>query len=155
MSSIFDIRRNCVKVKADIKGTGVRFQGSGVLYPLCKDTSYDYVLTAQHILKDAKNEKLGSQLGKISSIEIEILEGSSFVTYKTISKEDIEGSLVLVGDDFLIIKIDRGEKQFEPFYLAEDLIEEKPMFLYGISSEAQDMITRLDCKCVDRNVEIV
>lgn len=155
MSSVFDIRRNCVKVKADIKGTGVKFQGSGVLYPLSTDASYDYVLTAQHILKYAKNEKLSSQLGKISSIEIEIFEGGSFITYNTIAKEDIVGSLLPIGDDFLIIKIDRGEKRFDPFYLAEDMIEEKPMHLYGISGEAQDVITRLDCKCVDKDVEMV
>lgn len=155
MNSVFDIRRNCVRIKADIKGTGVKFRGSGVLYPLGTDVYYDYVLTAQHILKDAKKEKLSTQLEKITAIEIEIFENGSFTTYRTIAKDNIEDSLLLVGEDFLIIKIDKGEKQFEPFYLADDLIEEKPMYLYGISGEAQDVITRLDCKCVDKNVEMV
>lgn len=155
MNSVFDIRRNCVRIKADIKGTGVKFRGSGVLYPLGTDVYYDYVLTAQHILKDAKKEKLSTQLEKITAIEIEISENGSFTTYRTIAKDNIEDSLLLVGEDFLIIKIDKGEKQFEPFYLADDLIEEKPMYLYGISGEAQDVITRLDCKCVDKNVEMV
>ena len=155
MNSVFDIRRNCVRIKADIKGTGVKFRGSGVLYPLGTDVYYDYVLTAQHILKDAKKEKLSTQLEKITAIEIEISENGSFTTYRTIAKDNIEDSLLLVGEDFLIIKIDKGEKQFEPFYLADDLIEEKPMYLYGISGEAQDVITRLDCKCVDTNVEMV
>lgn len=155
MNSVFDIRRNCVRIKADIKGTGVKFRGSGVLYPLGTDVYYDYVLTAQHILKDAKKEKLSTQLEKITAIEIEISENGSFTTYRTIAKDNIEDSLLLVGEDFLIIKIDKGEKQFEPFYLADDLIEEKPMYLCGISGEAQDVITRLDCKCVDKNVEMV
>lgn len=150
MNSVFDIRRNCVRIKADIKGTGVKFRGSGVLYPLGTDAGYDYVLTAQHILKDAS-----TQLEKITAIEIDISENGSFTTYKTIAKDNIEESLLLVGEDFLIIKIDKGEKQFELFYLADDLIEEKPMHLYGISGEAQDVITRLDCKCVDKNVEMV
>ena len=155
MNFEFDIRRNCVRINADIKGTGVKFRGSGVLYPLGTDAGYDYVLTAQHILKDAKNAKLNTQLEKITAIEIEISENGSFTTYKTIAKDNIEESLLLVGEDFLIIKIDKGEKQFESFYLADDLIEERPMHLYGISGEAQDMITRLDCKCVDKNVEMV
>ena len=155
MSSLYDIRRNCVRIKADIKGTGIAFRGSGVLYPLGTDTGYDYVLTAQHILKDAKNKNLISQLNKITAIEIEISEGGSFATYKTIAKEDVWESLLPIGEDFLIIKIDKGEKQFETFQLADDLIEEKPMHLYGISGDAQDVITRLDCKCVDKNVEMV
>lgn len=155
MNSVFDIRRNCVRIKADIKGTGVKFRGSGVLYPLGTDAGYDYVLTAQHILKDSKNEKLSTQLEKITAIEIDISKNGSFTTYKTITKDIIEDSLLLVGEDFLIIKIDKGEQQFESFYLADDLIEEKPMHLYGISGEAQDVITRLDCKCVDKNVEMV
>ena len=143
MNSVFDIRRNCVRIKADIKGTGVKFRGSGVLYPLGTDVYYDYVLTAQHILKDAKKEKLSTQLEKITAIEIEISENGYFTTYRTIAKDNIEDSLLLVGEDFLIIKIDKGEKQFEPFYLADDLIEEKPMYLYGISSEAQDYLNWL------------
>ena len=155
MNSVFDIRRNCVRIKADIKGRGLLFQGSGVLYPLCTDVDYDYVLTAQHILKDAKNEKLGSQLEKISSINIEVFEGGGFTTYKSITKENVESSLLPIGDDFLIIKIDKGEKQFESFLLADDLIEEKSMHLYGVSDEAQNLITRLDCKCVDKNVEMI
>ena len=154
MNSAFDIRRNCVRIKADIKERGPMFRGSGVLYPLCTDADYDYVLTAQHILKDA-NEELGSQMKKISSIVIEVFEGGSFTTYKSIAKEDVESSLLPIGDDFLIIKIDKGEKQFESFLLADDLIEEKSMHLYGVSGEALDMITRLDCKCVDKNVDIV
>lgn len=155
MNSVFDIRHNCVRIKADIKGRGLMFRGSGVLYPLSTDVDYDYVLTAQHILKDAKNEKLSSQLEKISSIEIEVFEGGGFTTYKSIVRENVESSLLPVGDDFLIIKIDKGEKQFESFLLADDLIEEKSMYLYGVSGEAQDLITRLDCKCVDKNVEMI
>ena len=155
MNSVFDIRCNCVRIKADIKGRGPKFRGSGVLYPLSTDEGYDYVLTAQHILKDAKNETLSSQLEKISSIEIAVFEAGSFTTYKTITKESVESSLLPVGEDFLIIKIDKGEKLFESFQLADDLIEEKSMHLYGVSGEAQDVITRLDCKCVDKNVEIV
>lgn len=155
MNSVFDIRRNCVRIKADIKGRGPKFRGSGVLYPLSTDEGYDYVLTAQHILKEAKNETLSSQLEKISSIEIEVFESGSFTTYKTITKERVECSLLPVGEDFLIIKIDKGEKLFESFQLADDLIEEKSMHLYGVSGEAQDVITRLDCKCVDKNVEMV
>ena len=144
MNSAFDIRRNCVRINADIKGRGLLFRGSGVLYPLCTDADYDYVLTAQHILKDA-NEGLDSQMKKISSIVIEVFEGGGFTTYKSIAKEDVESSLLPIGDDFLIIKIDKGEKQFETFLLADDLIEEKAMHLYGVSGEAQDLITILDC----------
>lgn len=155
MNSIFDIRRNCVRIKADIKGRGLQFRGSGVLYPLSADAGYDYVLTAQHILKDAKNEKLCSQLEKITAIEIDIFEAGSFTIYKTIAKEALDSSILPVGEDFLIIKVEKGEKEFESFQLADDLIEEKPMHLYGISGEAQNYITRLDCKCVDKNVEMV
>ena len=155
MNSTFDIRRNCVRIKADIKGKGLKFQGSGVLYPLCTEAGYDYILTAQHILKDAKNKKLNTQLEKISAIEFDIFEDDRFTTYKTITKEEIESSLLPVGEDFLIIKIEKGEKRFVSFQLAEDLIEEKPMHLYGISGEAQEWITKLDCKCVEKNVEIV
>ena len=155
MNSVFDIRRNCVRIKADIRGRGKLFRGSGVLYPLSTDADYDYVLTAQHILKDAKNEKLSSQLEKISSIEIEVFERGGFTTYKSITKENVESSLLPVGDDFIIIKIEKGEKQFESFLLADDLIEEKSMHLYGVSGVAQDVITRLDCKCVDKNVEMI
>lgn len=52
MKSIFDIRSNCVKIKADINGRGIQFRGSGVLYPLGVEEEHDYVFTAQHILKD-------------------------------------------------------------------------------------------------------
>ena len=133
----------------------MKFKGSGVLYPLGTDAGYDYVLTAQHILKDDKKKNLNSQLEKIKAIEIDISEGGSFVAYKTIVKEDIDNSLLAVGDDFLIIRVAKGERDFVPFYLADDLIEEKPMQLYGISSEAQNGITRLDCKCVDKDEEKV
>ena len=64
-------------------------------------------------------------------------------------------SLLLIGDDLLIIKIEKGDKTFKSFLLADDLIEEKPMQLYGVSNEAQDLIIRLDCKCVDKKVEMV
>ena len=155
MNSTFDIRRNCVRIKANIKEKGLKFCGSGVLYPLSTDAGYDYVLTAQHILKDAKNEKLNTQLKKISAVEFDIFEDDRFTAYKTITKEEIESSLLPVGEDFLIIKIEKGGKQFTSFHLADDLIEEKPMHLYGISSQAQEWITKLDCKCVEKNVEIV
>lgn len=155
MNSTFDIRRNCVRIKANIKGKGLKFCGSGVLYPLSADAGYDYVLTAQHILKYAKDKKLSSQLEKISAVEFDVFEDDRFTAYKTITKEEIESSLLPVGEDFLIIRIEKGGKQFESFQLADDLIEEKPMCLYGISGEAQELITRLDCKCVDKNVEIV
>lgn len=155
MNSTFDIRTNCVKIKADIKGRGLHFRGSGVLYPMAEDKNFDYVFTAQHILKDDKKKKLNSVLDKIGSIEIEVFEEGSFVAYKTIAKEDVSKSLLPVGDDFLIIKIDKGEKHFTPFLLADDLIEEKPMQLFGVSGEAQSIITRLDCKCVDSRVELV
>jgi len=155
VNSTFDIRYNCVKIKADIKGTGVKFRGSGVLYPLGTDVYYDYVLTAQHILKDAKKKKLSSVLEKISAIEIDLFEACNFKTYKTISKEDVVNSLLPIGEDFLIIKIDKGDKQFKPFLLADDLIEEKPMHLYGISGEAQELITSLECRCEDKNIDLV
>ena len=57
MNSIFDIRRNCVRIKAEIKGRELQFRGSGVLYPLGVDVGYDYILTAQHILKDDRKKK--------------------------------------------------------------------------------------------------
>lgn len=155
MNSKFDIRSNCVRIKADIKEKGLLFQGSGVIYPLGKDISYDYVITAQHILKEAKNKDLRTQIGKVDSIEIDVFENNSFVTYKTIAKENVASSLLLIGDDLLIIKIEKGDKTFKSFLLADDLIEEKPMQLYGVSNEAQDLIIRLDCKCVDKKVEMV
>lgn len=155
MNSTFDIRRNCVKIKADIKGKGLQFRGSGVLYPLREEVGYDYVLTAQHILKESKNKKLNSLIDKISAIEIDLFEGEAFTGYQTITKEHIADSLLPIGEDFLVIKINKGDKQFTSFLLADDLIEEKPMYLYGISGEMQDMITRLDCKCVDKHVDIV
>lgn len=43
MNSFFDIRSNCVKIKADIKSRGLQFRGSGVLYPLDVAEGYDYV----------------------------------------------------------------------------------------------------------------
>lgn len=151
----FDMRENCVKINAEIKGRGLHFRGSGVLYPLEGDVDYDYVLTAQHILNEDRNNDWNSAQKKINIIEIEIFDGDSFVTYKTIAKESINTSLLPIGDDFLIIKIEKGDKRFTPFLLADDLIEEKPMHLYGISGEAQDVITRLGCKCVEKNSEIV
>ena len=142
MNSMFDICRNCVRIKADIKEKGLKFCGSGVLYPLSEEVGYDYVLTAQHILKYARNKMLVSQLKKIFSIEIEVFEDGRFTTYKTIDKENIERSLLPVGEDFLIIKIDKEGKHFSSFHLANDLIEEKPMHLYGISCEASDVILK-------------
>ena len=155
MDSGFDIRSNCVKIKADIKGRGLQFRGSGVLYPLGGDEEYDYIFTAQHIFKDTRRKKLNDVLDKIGSIEIEVFEDGRFVTYKTITKDTISNSLLPIGEDFLIIKIDKSKKYFTPFLLADDLIEEKSMQLYGVSGEAQDIITRLDCKCVDSKVDLV
>lgn len=155
MNSTFDIRSNCVKIKADIKGRGLQFRGSGVLYPLDGDDEYDYIFTAQHIFKDTRKKKLNAVLDKIGTIEIEVFEDGHFVTYKTITKDTISNSLLPIGEDFLIIKIDKSEKHFTPFLLADDLIEEKSMQLYGVSGEAQDIITRLDCKCVDSKVDLV
>lgn len=155
MNSTFDIRSNCVKIKADIKGRGLQFRGSGVLYPLDGDDEYDYIFTAQHIFKDTRKKKLNAVLDKIGTIEIEVFEDGHFVTYKTITKDTISNSLLPIGEDFLIIKIDKNEKHFTPFLLADDLIEEKSMQLYGVSGEAQDIITRLDCKCVDSKVDLV
>lgn len=155
MNSTFDIRCNCVRIKADIRGKGSKFQGSGVLYPVKTGGNYDYVLTAQHILKDVKKKKLISQIEKIKSIEIEIREGEAFVAYKTITKENVASSLLPIGDDFLIIKIDKGDKHFQSFRLADDFIEEKPLRLYGISGKAQDLITPLDCKCIDKHVDMI
>lgn len=155
MNSKFDIRSNCVRIKAGIKGKTLQFQGSGVIYPLKPEAGYDYVLTAQHILKEPGETKLKQQIEKISEIEIDIFEDGAFVAYKTIAKSDVVSSLLPIGDDFLIIKIEKGYNHFQPFMLADDLIEEKPMQLYGVSSEAQEVITRLDCKCVDKKVEMV
>lgn len=152
---MIDLRFNCVKIKADFKGRGLKFKGSGVLYPQGKDVGYDYVFTAQHILKDASSKDLSSQIGKIKGIEIDVFADGSFSTYKTIAKKDVESSLLLIGGDFLIIKIDKGDYSFTPFLLADDIIEEKPLHLYGISEEAQDFITRLDCKCEDKHADMV
>lgn len=154
MSSTFDIRRNCVRIKADIKGTGLQFQGSGVLYLVDNDVDYDYVLTAQHILKHG-NQSLDINSGKIESIAIEIFENGQFASYHSISKENIANTILPVGADFLIIKIGKSDKHFTPFWLADDLIEEKPMHLYGISRDAQDVVTRLECKCVDDDADVV
>lgn len=155
MNSTFDICSNCVKIKADIKGRGLQFRGSGVLYPLGGDDEYDYIFTAQHIFKDTRKKKLNAVLDKIGTIEIEVFEDGHFITYKTITKDTISNSLLSIGEDFLIIKIDKSEKHFTSFLLADDLIEEKSMQLYGVSGEAQDIITRLDCKCVDSKVDLV
>lgn len=87
MNSTFDIRSNCVKIKADIKGRGLQFRGSGVLYPLDGDDEYDYIFTAQHIFKDTRKKKLNAVLDKIGTIEIEVFEDGHFVTYKTITKD--------------------------------------------------------------------
>lgn len=89
MNSTFDIRSNCVKIKADIKGRGLQFRGSGVLYPLDGDDEYDYIFTAQHIFKDTRKKKLNAVLDKIGTIEIEVFEDGHFVTYKTITKDTI------------------------------------------------------------------
>lgn len=155
MNSTFDIRSNCVKIKADINGRGLQFRGSGVLYPLGEDEKYDYVFTAQHILKDNRRKKLKDVLDRIGTIEIEVFEDGGFVPYKTITRDNISKSLLPIDEDFLIIRIDKSEKHFTPFLLADDLIEEKSMQLYGVSGEAQDIITRLDCKCVDSKVDLV
>lgn len=155
MNSTFDIRSNCVKIKADIKGRGLQFRGSGIIYPLGIDEEHDYVFTAQHILKNDRKKKLKAVLGKIKTIEIEVFENGHFITYKTIAEDNISKSLLPIGEDFLIIRIDKSEKHFTPFLLADDLIEQKSMQLYGVSCEAQDIITQLDCKCVDRQVDLV
>jgi Predicted NTPase (NACHT family) len=155
VNSIFDIRCNCVRIKADIKEKGLQFRGSGVLYPIETDVGYDYVFTAQHILREGKYNNLKSVITKISAIEIDIFESGSFTAYKTITKENVANSLLLIGDDLLIIKIDKGENTFKSFLLADDLIEKSPMQLYGISEEAQDLITPLDCICVDKHVDMV
>ena len=154
MNSIFDIRRNCVKLKADINGKGLLFRGSGVLYPLGDSTEYDYVLTAQHILKDG-NQPLALNVDKIASVEIELFEEGRFISYQTVNKEEIAGALLPVGEDFLIIKIAKNEIPFTSFWLADDLIVEKPMRLYGISKDAQELITSLECKCVDGKADVV
>ena len=155
MNSKFDIRRNCVRIKAEIKERELQFRGSGVLYPLGVDVGYDYILTAQHILKVDRKKKLNAVLDKIGTIEIEVFEDGHFITYKRITKDNVSKSLLPIGEDFLIIRIDKSEKHFTPFFLADDLIEEKSMQLYGVSGEAQDIITRLDCKCVDSEVDLV
>lgn len=154
MNSAFDIRSNCVRIRADIKGRGPQFQGSGVIYPLKPEAGYDYVLTAQHILKEG-DAKLEQKIDQIGRIEIDLYENGSFVSYKTIEKDDVANSLVPIGDDFLIIRIPQGDKDLFNFLLAEDLIEEKPLKLYGISRDAQDVLTSLGCKCVDERAEIV
>ena len=143
-----------MRLKADINGKGPQFRGSGVLYPLGDGTDYDYVLTAQHILK-CGNQSLVLNDGKIASVEVELFEEGKFISYQTVNKEDIEGSLLPVGEDFLIIKIAKSEKHFTSFCLADDLIEEKPMHLYGVSREAQESITCLDCKSVDGKADVV
>ena len=155
MNSTFDIRSNCVKIKADINGKGLQFRGSGVLYPLGVEDEYDYVFTAQHILKDNRRKKLKDVLDRIGTIEIEVFEDGGFVPYKTITKDNISKSLLPIDEDFLIIRIDKSEKHFTSFLLADDLIEEKSMQLYGVSGEAQDIITSLDCKCVNSKADLV
>lgn len=84
---------------------------------------------------------MNAVLDKIGTIEIEVFEGGRFVPYKTITKDNISKSLLPIGEDFLIIRIDKSEKHFTPFLLADDRIEEKSMRLYGVSGEAQDIIT--------------
>lgn len=155
MNSTFDIRSNCVKIKADINGKGLQFRGSGVLYPLGVEDEYDYVFTAQHILKDNRRKKLKAVLDRIEAIEIEVFEDGGFVPYKTITRDNISKSLLPIDEDFLIIRIDKSEKHFTSFLLADDLIEEKTMQLYGVSGEAQDIITSLDCKCVNSKADLV
>lgn len=155
MNSTFDIRSNCVKIKSDINGKGLQFRGSGVLYPLGVEDEYDYVFTAQHILKDNRRKKLKAVLDRIEAIEIEVFEEGGFVPYKTITRDNISKSLLPIDEDFLIIRIDKSEKYFTSFLLADDLIEEKSMQLYGVSGEAQDIITSLDCKCVNSKADLV
>lgn len=155
MNSTFDIRSNCVKIKADINGKGLQFRGSGILYPLGVEDEYDYVFTAQHILKDNRRKKLKAVLDRIEAIEIEVFEEGGFVPYKIITRDNISKSLLPIDEDFLIIRIDKSEKHFTSFLLADDLIEEKSMQLYGVSGEAQDIITSLDCKCVNSKADLV
>lgn len=155
MNSTFDIRSNCVKIKADIHGKGLQFRGSGVLYPLGVEDEYDYVFTAQHILKDNRRKNLNAVLDRIEAIEIEVFEDGGFVPYKTITRDNISKSLLPIDEDFLIIRIDKSEKHFTSFLLADDFIEEKSMQLYGVSGEAQDIITSLDCKCVNSKADLV
>ena len=119
------------------------------------EDEYDYVFTAQHILKDNRRKKLKAVLDRIEAIEIEVFEEGGFVPYKTITRDNISKSLLPIDEDFLIIRIDKSEKHFTSFLLADDLIEEKSMQLYGVSGEAQDIITSLDCKCVNSKTDLV
>lgn len=57
---------------------------------------------------------MNAVLDKIGTIEIEVFEDGHFVTYKTITKDTISNSLLPIGEDFLIIKIDKNEKHFTP-----------------------------------------
>ena len=64
------------------------------------------------IFKDTRKKKLNAVLDKIGTIEIEVFEDGHFVTYKTITKDTISNSLLPIGEDFLIIKIDKSVKAF-------------------------------------------
>lgn len=106
-------------------------------------------------LKINRRKKLKAVLDRIEAIEIEVFEEGGFVPYKTITRDNISKSLLPIDEDFLIIRIDKSEKHFTSFLLADDLIEEKSMQLYGVSGEAQDIITSLDCKCVNSKTDLV
>lgn len=154
VNSTYNMHHYCVRIKADINGKGPLFRGSGVLFPLGQGVEYDYVITAQHILKDGK-QPLNTTEGKIAEIEIEICEEGKFKSLQKVDGNGIERALLPVGEDLLIIKIAKSVRGFNSYWMADDLIEDKPMYLYGISRDAQDVVTRLECKCVDDSSDVV
>ncbi|WP_417559090.1 RNA-directed DNA polymerase [Mesoflavibacter zeaxanthinifaciens] len=123
MGLTYEELKNCsVKITANIAGVPVT--GSGIVYQTPNLYSYNYVITAKHILSEDSNTPF--QTEKVNSIRVEYFSNKKFEQLVYLKYSEIKNDInfiIFESEDLAIIKIDKKEGVTFPSILVTDQLE--------------------------------
>lgn len=128
--------RSCgVRITPTIKA--VNFPtGSGVYYVTPNKESYDYIITAKHVLQE--NPDVPYNPKSISQIEISRPNGKSYQSFQLIEKSELKDRVITFEGDLAIILVDKKvEFNFPPILVADlPARTEKDFVIWGTFAAA-------------------
>lgn len=133
-------------VKIEVKIKGVPNSGSGVIYETPNYCSYNYVLTAKHIIQEDSQTPL--KIDTINFINILYENTGVLEELEHISKNKISKRIIEFDEDFVIIVIDKKEGLNFPQILVSDRLEDSDndFFCWSIFSANLEELNRFRFK---------
>lgn len=128
--------RSCgVRITPTIKAVNFH-TGSGVFYVTPNNRSYDYIITAKHVLQENPDVPYDSK--SISQIEISRPVGKSYESFHLIGKGEIKDRVITFDGDLAIIIVDKKVEYNFPSILVADLPDrtEKDFVIWGTFAAA-------------------